>query len=174
MIEFNSSGEVVKNESESSARKTLLASDHAGFEMKEQLKSYLRELGHEVHDEGAFEFKDGDDYPDYVKLVAKQVSGDPAGKYGIVLGGSGQGEAMCANRFPNVRTTVYYGGTTEVLKISRIDNNANILSLGARFISLEEAKTAVKTWLETEFTGQDRHIRRIQKLDHDLEEENNF
>ncbi len=144
--------------------KIYLGTDHAGFELKEKLKVWLKEEGHQVLDEGAFELDPEDDYPDFIKIVAKQVASD-AGSFGIILGGSGQGEAMAANRHAGVRATVYYGNKPEILKLSRQHNNANILSLGARFITESEAKEAVETWLETDFVGEERHARRIAKLD---------
>ncbi|OHA17532.1 MAG: ribose-5-phosphate isomerase [Candidatus Taylorbacteria bacterium RIFCSPLOWO2_02_FULL_43_11] len=159
----------------------FIGADHAGFELKEQLKKYVSESGHEVTDFGAHEFKEGDDYPDYVIPVAKAVAGDPRSR-GIIIGGSGQGEAICANRFSGVRAVVFNGPTyakvsvgkqykpdgTEIpdeIKLSREHNDANVLSLGARFLSIEEAKSAVKTWLETPFSNDERHIRRIKKID---------
>jgi len=146
--------------------KIHLGSDHAGFELKEKLKVFLRELGHQVSDEGAYSLNEGDDYPDVVKLVAKLVQADDEAR-GIVLGGSGQGEAVCANRLKKIRAALYYGGPLEIVKLSREHNNSNILSLGARFISEEEARAAVKMWLDTPFSGEDRHIRRIFKIDND-------
>ena len=159
----------------------FIGADHAGFELKEQLKKYVSESGHEVTDFGAHEFKEGDDYPDYVIPVAKAVAGDPRSR-GIIIGGSGQGEAICANRFSGVRAVVFNGPTyakvsvgkqykpdgTEIpdeIKLSREHNDANVLSLGARFPSIEDAKSAVKTWLETPFSNDERHIRRIKKID---------
>ncbi len=144
--------------------KIYIGSDHAGFELKEKLIPFLQELGHEVEDKGAFTYEAGDDYPDYVKPVAGAVSQDKDAK-GIVLGGSGEGEAMATEDAPGVRTAVWYGGTLEVVRLSRVHNDANILSLGARFITEEEAKEAVKLWLETPFSGDERHVRRIAKLD---------
>ena len=140
-----------------------IATDHAGFDLKEHLKSYLIELGHEVVDHGAHEFNEKDDYPDFISPAAYAVVEDPNSR-GIILGGSGQGEAMCANRFKGVRATAYYGGNLEIVKVSREHNDANILSLGARFVSEDEAKNAVKIFLETEFSKDERHARRLSKF----------
>lgn len=147
--------------------KIFIGADHAGFELKGALIMFLKKLGHEVEDKGAFEMNPLDDYPDFIKSVAEAVSNNPEAR-GIVLGGSGQGEAMCANRFKNVRAMTYYApsrGEVSIVKDSRSHNNSNILSLGARFLSEEEALTAVKDWLETPFSGDERHVRRIAKLD---------
>ncbi|OHA04378.1 MAG: ribose-5-phosphate isomerase [Candidatus Sungbacteria bacterium RIFCSPLOWO2_01_FULL_47_10] len=142
-----------------------IASDHAGFELKEELKAYLKELGHEVKDFGAFQFDAEDDYPDLVRNAAEAVANDPGRSRGIILGGSGQGEAMVANRFNGVRAAVYYGGNEKILTLSREHNDANVLSLGARFLTDEEAKRVVRVWLETKFSGEGRHARRISKID---------
>lgn len=146
--------------------KIYIGTDHAGYEMKEALASYLeKELGYTVADMGAHQKDPNDDYPDFITLVAQEVSHDPNLSRGIVLGASGQGEAMVANRFPKVRCTVYYGGTLDILKLSRDHNNANMLSLGTRFISLDEAKKAVKLWLDTPFSEDERHKRRLKKIE---------
>lgn len=142
-----------------------IASDHAGFKLKEKIKNELGELGFEVKDFGPFVFDKNDDYPDFVRLVAEAVANDPENGRGIILGASGQGEAMVANRFSGVRAAVFCGDNLEIIKLSREHNDANILSLGARFLSEEEAKTAVKLWLETPFSGEERHTRRIGKID---------
>ena len=160
--------------------KIYIGSDHAGYEMKEQLIEYLAglELGYEVTDKGAFEYKEDDDYPDFVYPVAMAVVENP-GSFGIVLGGSGQGEAMCANKVAGVRAAIFYGqeepdvdapgmhisDTFEIVKLAREHNDANILSLGARFITLDEAKFAVELFLNTKFSGDERHLRRIEKLE---------
>jgi ribose 5-phosphate isomerase B len=141
-----------------------LGTDHAGYELKEALKAYLGDLGHAVVDKGALALEDGDDYPDYVRPVAETVAAE-AGSFGIVLGASGEGEAMCANRVSGARAAVYYGGSLDIPRHARVDNDANILSLGARFVSLEEAKEAVKAFLETPFSNEERHARRIAKID---------
>ena len=146
--------------------KIFLATDHAGFEMKEALAAFVKkDLGHEVVDLGAHTFDPLDDYPDFIALAAGEVSRDPKGAFGIVLGGSGEGEAMVANRFKNVRCTVYYGGSLDIIRLSREHNDANILALGARLLSIDEAKSAVKLWLETKFSGDERHVRRIKKIE---------
>jgi ribose 5-phosphate isomerase B len=144
--------------------KIFFASDHAGFEMKNSLIEFVKELGFEVEDCGAYELNPEDDYPEFVKRAAQKVSEDPENTKVIILGGSGQGEAIVANRFPNVRAVVFYGGDKDIIKLSREHNDANVLSLGARFIKLEEAKEAVKLWLETPFSGEERHRRRISKI----------
>lgn len=140
-----------------------LATDHAGFELKEKVKKYLLGMGYEVEDMGAYQFDPNDDYPDFISKAAEALSKDPQNK-AIIFGGSGQGEAMVANKFPGVRAVVYYGNNAEIIKLSRQHNDANILSLGARFVSEEEALKMVKVWLETSFTNDERHLRRIEKI----------
>lgn len=120
--------------------------------------------GYGVLDHGAFSLDKKDDYPDFISQAAEAVSNNPEDK-AIILGGSGEGEAMVANRFKNVRATVYYGGDDKIITLSREHNNANVLSLGARFMSEREALHAVKIWLATSFSGDKRHIRRINKLE---------
>jgi ribose 5-phosphate isomerase B len=142
-----------------------LATDHAGFETKEFLKNALLELGYEVVDHGAFEYDDDDDYPDYVADAARAISENPDTDRAIIFGGSGQGEAMVANRFPGVRATTYYHFDPEVIKLSREHNNANVLSIGARFLSHEEVIESVLFWLEIPFLFEERHERRIDKID---------
>ena len=139
-----------------------VGADHAGFQLKEEIKEYLGELGMEVEDLGAYEVNPDDDYPDYVFPVAEKVALTPDAR-GIIFGGSGQGEDMVADKVKGIRSAVYYGGPLDIVKLSRQHNDANILSLGARFINLNQAKEAVKLWLDTEFEGG-RHERRIQKI----------
>lgn len=149
-----------------------IGSDHAGFELKEELKSFLETLQYEVIDHGAYEYDEDDDYPDFIYPVAESVAIDSQ-SFGIVIGGSGQGEAICANRIKGIRATVFNGQYEPLdgrevpneIVLSREHNDANILSLGARFISIAEAKEAVELWLETDFSGEDRHVRRIQKIE---------
>ncbi|MBM3261554.1 RpiB/LacA/LacB family sugar-phosphate isomerase [Candidatus Kaiserbacteria bacterium] len=149
--------------------KIYFASDHAGFEMKNALVAYVRdELAYEIEDVGAREFDAEDDYPLMIAVAARMLVRDlkeGMQSRAIILGGSGQGEAIVANRFPEVRATVYYGGKPEIIKLSREHNDANVLSLGARFLSLDEAKAAVKEWLTTAFPKNDRHLRRIAEIE---------
>jgi ribose 5-phosphate isomerase B len=153
--------------------KIFVGADHAGFGLKEQVINFLNELGHEVVDKGAFEYNENDDYPDFVIPVAREVSMHPNEVRGIIIGGSGQGEAIAANKFKNVRAALYYGPATSlvqepvsIIKLSREHNNGNILSLGARFIGEDDMKEAVKEWLDTPFSNDERHVRRINKVDH--------
>ena len=142
----------------------ILGSDHAGFELKEFIKKELTSLGYEVEDHGAFKLDKDDDYPDFIVPVAEKVSTDIKRNRGIIFGGSGQGEAIAANKVKGVRAGLYYGHNPEIVKLSRTHNNCNVLSLGARFISRDEALAAVKLWLETDFSGEKRHERRIGKI----------
>ncbi|MCK5059838.1 MAG: RpiB/LacA/LacB family sugar-phosphate isomerase [Candidatus Pacebacteria bacterium] len=143
--------------------KIAIGTDHAGYELKESLKTFLKEGGYEIVDCGAYEYNEDDDYPDFVIPVASAVSRGEAGR-GIVIGGSGQGEAMVANRFLNVRAAVFYGGEENIITLSREHNDANVLSLGAKFLSVQDAEKAVELWLKTAFSSDERHIRRIEKI----------
>ena len=143
--------------------KIYLASDHAGFDLKQFLGTHLKELGYELENCGAFEMDPLDDYPDFIIPAAIKVSKDPNSR-GIIMGGSGQGEAIAANRIKGVRAVVYYDGPIDIVKLSRTHNNANILSFGARFITQEKAAEAVDLWLNEPFEGG-RHKIRIDKLD---------
>jgi ribose 5-phosphate isomerase B len=151
-----------------------IGADHAGFELKEALVNYLKKLNYEVVDHGAHFYDEFDDYPDFVAPVGQAVSDRPNSVKGIVIGGSGQGEAMVANQFPNVRAVVFYGDkifqNSSIIKLSREHNDSNVLSLGARFLSNGEARDAVKTWLTTPFSGEYKHVRRIKKMEKILRE----
>jgi ribose 5-phosphate isomerase B len=156
--------------------KVYFATDHAGFDLKEELVEYVRdELGHDVVDLGAETKDPKDDYPSFMKLAAESVAGDGNAR-GIILGASGQGEAMVANRFPGVRAAVYYGPVKntqtdeggidlDIISSTRKHNDANMLSIGARYVDSKEAKRAIKLWLETEFSSDERHIRRIGQIE---------
>lgn len=146
--------------------KIIFAADHAGFTLKEALVPFVRdELGYEVEDLGAHELDPLDDYPDFMHRVGTAVAEDHNNVRGIILGGSGVGEAIVVNRYKGVRAVAYYGGNLDIITLSREHNDANVLSLGARFLTVEDARTAVKLWLETPFSGDERHTRRIKKID---------
>lgn len=140
-----------------------IASDHAGFELKKQLMDYLKSKGQEVEDVGAFTLDSKDDYPDFILPCAQKVAVNPDLHWGIVIGASGQGEAIAANKVKGIRAALFYGKNFDIIKLARLHNNANILSLGARFVSLEDATKAVDLWLSTAFEG-DRHLKRIEKI----------
>ncbi len=142
-----------------------LATDHRGFKLKEKIKEWLTEWGYPYVDMGAFVYDKDDDYPDFVHKAAQKVSQDPENSEAIVLGMSGQGEAMVANRYRGVRAAVYEGGSEEIIKLAREHNNANVLSLGTFFVNEEAAKKALEIWFKTKFTGEERHVRRINKID---------
>ncbi len=149
--------------------KIYIGSDHAGYELKEKIKIFLGDLKYEIEDKGAYEYNPTDDYPDFVTPVAEAVA--EHGGFGIVLGGSGEGEAIDANKVEGIRAAEYYGGNVEIVKLAREHNDANILSLGAKFVSEDEAKEAIKIFLETPFSGEARHERRIEKI-HEVENNN--
>lgn len=161
-------------------QKIYIASDHAGFYLKKQLIQYLGIKGIEVEDCGAFEMNEADDYPDFIIPCALRVAqGKPGEDFGIVIGGSGQAEQIAANKVKGIRAALFYGpvrasGATdimgrkssspyEIVRLARLHNNANILSLGARFQTPDDAKAAVTLFLETEYEGG-RHDRRISKI----------
>jgi ribose 5-phosphate isomerase B len=141
-----------------------LVSDHAGFALKEFIEDKLAELGYKVVDMGPHEHDPEDDYPSLIRPAAEKVAGDPHGR-GIIFGKSGQGEAMVANRVKKVRAAVYYGGPIELVKLAREHNNATVLSLGAGFLTPDDAWEAVHLFLGTAFSGADRHERRIKMID---------
>jgi ribose 5-phosphate isomerase B len=147
--------------------KVVFASDHAGFKLKQALMACVKEQSYEIEDCGAHEYNEMDDYPDFIAEAARLVAADPDNMRGIVIGGSGQGEAMVANRFKGVRAAVINDFNLELVRLSREHNDANILSLGARFIDESEACQVAMEWLSTAFSGEERHIRRINKIDHD-------
>lgn len=153
--------------------KVYVATDHAGYALKEELIPYIGTLGFEVEDLGAHSFDAEDDYPDFITPCARKVAADN-GSFGVILGASGQGEAMAANRVSGVRAAVFYGmptasqedaqgRTLDLIASVRAHNDANILSIGARFVSLDEAKEAVARFLTTPFSEEERHVRRISK-----------
>ena len=144
--------------------KIHIATDHAGLELKNTIRDYLKEKGHDGTDHGAHEYDALDDYPDFIFPCAHAVAADKDSR-GIILGGSGQGEAMVANRVKGVRAAVYYNGPNEIIKLSREHNDANILSLGARFMTEDEIYDILEMWFAEPFGGG-RHQRRIEKLDH--------
>lgn len=157
-----------------------LATDHAGFDLKEKVKAHLVEKGFKVEDCGAFAFDKNDDYPDFISKAGEAVSKDPENSKGIVFGSSGQGEAIVANKFKNVRAVVFYTpflpahnvdvsgrkseDPFEMIRLTREHNDANILSLGAKMLKEEDALKAVDLWLEAPFTKEERHQRRIDKI----------
>jgi ribose 5-phosphate isomerase B len=149
--------------------KIYLAADHAGFELKEKIKKYLEDLKYEVKDFGAFKYEPEDDYPDFIFPAMKALSEDlqkGIDSRGIILGGSGQGEAVIANRFKNIRAVVADDNENleAKIKVWREHTNSNVLSIGSRYINEENALSAVKTWLETKFPSDPRHSRRLAKL----------
>ena len=169
--------------------KIYIGGDHAGFELKGKIKIFLTNLGHQVEDMGAFKYDLEDDYPDFIRVVAEAVAeGFERGRVdtslsdvrGVIVGGSGQGEAIAANRVKGARAAVFYASRApigivdaeerrsqdpyEIIRLTRMHNDANILSIGARFITEEEAKKAIEIFLATAFEGG-RHLRRVTKIE---------
>ena len=140
--------------------KILIASDHAGFELKEQLERALTRMGFDVQDLGT-NSTESTDYADYAHPLAQQVShGDV--KRGVLLGGPGLGMSYTANRSPHVRAAVAW--KPEIAKLAREHNDSNVLVVPARFVSEEQGVAILKTWLETPFEGG-RHSRRVEKIE---------
>jgi ribose 5-phosphate isomerase B len=144
-----------------------LATDHAGFNLKEEVKKYLEESGREVYDCGALTFEPGDDYPQFIALAAEKVQHDSMHEpsMAVIFGGSGQGESIVANRYRHVRAIVYAGGNLELVKLGREHNDANVLSIGARFVTKDEAVQAIDLFLSTSFSHEERHAERVIQID---------
>ena len=156
--------------------KIYFAADHGGFPLKEILKPFVQSLGYEIEDVGAHVLDMGDDYPTFIQAAARKVAEDPVERRGIVIGGSGQGEAFAANRIKGVRAVVYYGEPArkqidadgkqlDMITSTREHNDSNVLSLAGRFLTEEEAKDAVKRWLVAPHDRSERHTRRHRMLD---------
>jgi ribose 5-phosphate isomerase B len=137
-----------------------IASDHAGFELKQYLVTQLQSAGYDVEDHGAERYLEQDDYPPYCVACAQAVAEE--GSLGIVLGGSGNGEQIAANKVPGIRAILVTNN--DLAKLGREHNNANIISLGGRFTSNDDAWTWVQTFINTPFSGETRHQRRIDQI----------
>ena len=138
-----------------------LGSDHAGFELKEAVVRRLSELGHEPVDHGPAEYDALDDYPTYCLRAAEATAAEPA-SLGVVIGGSGNGEAISANKVTGIRCALAW--STEIAQLAREHNDANIVSLGARMHDEATALSILETFLETAFSGDDRHSKRIAMM----------
>ena len=141
--------------------RVYLGSDHAGFELKASLVAWLREAGHEPVDCGPASYVPDDDYPVYVLRAARGVAEDP-GSLGIVIGGSGNGEQIAANKVAGIRAALAW--TTETAVLARQHNDANVLSLGARMYTVDEAVEFAKIFIETPFSQEPRHARRLAMI----------
>jgi ribose 5-phosphate isomerase B len=146
-----------------------IGADHRGFRLKEFLKKYLQEGGYEVKDVGNHRLDPEDDYPDYAMKVAKEVSLNPEQVRGIIICGSGVGVDVVANKYPNVRSAL--ASTPDQAVSSRRDDDTNVLSLAADFLTEREAEKITSTWLQTDFSEEERHRRRLEKIEK-IEESN--
>lgn len=138
-----------------------LATDHAGYELKEEIKYYLQSLGYRIKDFGT-DIKKPSDYPDFIFKAARAVARSGGRVRGIVFGGSGIGEAIAANKVKGIRAAVVCN--EYMARVSREHNDSNILSLGSRILTPTLAKELVRIWLETPFPGDERHVRRLRKI----------
>lgn len=152
--------------------KIFIGTDHAGYVLKEKLVSLLKAQGHEVLDQGAFEYDENDDYPDFVVPVARAVSKNPSLVKGIILGATGEPEAIVANKFPHTRAVVFYGKSksvvddeADIIVRSRHHTDTNILILGARYLTEESMMSTVNLWLNTPFDREAKNVRRLEKVD---------
>jgi ribose 5-phosphate isomerase B len=138
-----------------------MGADHAGYEFKNHLSARLKEQGHEVIDCGPFVYDAEDDYPAFVLRAAEGVASDP-GSLGVVIGGSGNGEQIAANKVRGIRAALAW--SEETAKLAREHNNANVVSIGARMHPQEDSTRFVEVFLSTSFSGAERHSRRIAQL----------
>ncbi len=140
-----------------------LGADHRGFNLKEKIKKYLGSLNYGVVDLGNKKLDQNDDYSDFGKLVAKKVAENPSKDKGILFCGSGNGMVIAANKIKGIRAVL--GFNEKIARMSREHNDANVLCLPADFLKFETAKKIVKIWLKTKFSGENRHIRRLKKIE---------
>jgi ribose 5-phosphate isomerase B len=143
-------------------KKIYLSGDHAGFELKENIKKWLLEK-YEVEDVGPLVYDKKDDYPDFVIPMARKVAKNKNSR-GLIIAGSGQGEAIATNKIKGIKAGLYHGGSQKIIKTGREHDNTNILCLGSRFVSESEAKRAVNLFLKTKFQ-KGRHSRRLKKIE---------
>ena len=148
--------------------KVVIGSDHGGFDFKSRLVTYLGEKGYEVKDSGANEYQDGDDYPDYVVPVVKEVSQDES-SVGILLCKNGVGVSMLANKFEKIRAALSF--SRKHAQMARKDDNANVLAIPAEYVDYSELMEITDAFLETDFSNAERHVRRLDKV-RKVEEEN--
>ncbi len=141
--------------------KIYLATDHAAFELKEYIKKRLSEGGYDVEDCGALSFDPHDDYPDIIKIAAQRVAQNP-GSFGVVFGKSGTGEAIVANKIKGVRAVIAFN--EENVRLSREHNNANVISIGSQFATNEQAIAFIRLFINTQFSDEERHHRRVEKI----------
>lgn len=160
--------------------KVYLGTDHTGLQLKDSVKIFLQKEGYQVEDCGAYEFDKDDDYPDFIGKAAQGVS-ENKDALGVIFGGSGQGEQMAANKYKGVRCALFYAQAVpaqavdisgkissdpfEIVKLTRQHNHANMLSLGVRFLTEEDAKKAIKIFLKTPISTEERHVRRVEKIE---------
>ncbi len=146
-----------------------LAADHRGFKLKEELKRHLLDKGYEVEDVGAFAYNPTDDYPDFVYAAAVKIAEDPEKHRGIFICGSGMGMDIAANKIKGIRATVAY--SKESAKHARTNDNVNVITLAGDVLNFGEAREIVDIFLTTEFSGEERHVRRLKKIE-EIEEKN--
>ncbi|MGK0209018.1 MAG: ribose 5-phosphate isomerase B [Patescibacteria group bacterium] len=143
-------------------RTAYISGDHAGFKLKEKIIPFLEKQGLVIVDKGPFSYNKLDDYPDFVIPMAKNVSEDK-GSVGIIVAGSGQGEAIASNKIAGIKAGLYHGGSPRIVRTGREHDNINILCFGSRFVTESEAKKAIKIFLKTEFQ-KGRHTKRLNKI----------
>ncbi|MBI2035670.1 MAG: RpiB/LacA/LacB family sugar-phosphate isomerase [Candidatus Liptonbacteria bacterium] len=139
-----------------------IGADHRGFALKEELKKHLVKTGYEFQDLGAFQFDKEDDYVDFAQAVAEKVSADPENNNGILICGSGHGMDMVANKYKGVRAAL--GFNEKVAVQSREHENSNVLVIASDWVDQEMASVIAVSWLKTKFSGEERHLRRLQKI----------
>ena len=144
-------------------KKIYLSGDHAGFKLKEKLKLWLEKQGFKIEDLGPHKYNKNDDYPDFVIPMARKVAKNPHSP-GLIIAGSGQGEAIATNKVKGIKAGLYHGGSTKIIQTGRAHDDLNILCFGSKFVTEKEAKQAIRIFLKTKFEGG-RHSRRLRKIE---------